>query len=406
MGLLAALDFHKRLQSGVVEECAEVEYQLYSLGEIYPPFLGDREHSIAARYIFRDFPFKLFSSSTPYDAPPQKLCLTFKAPYEVKKDTGTFQMSGIFSDEIAKEFAAFLSLVTRRRVFVGKQIRYNGLPIEQEVDLYQQSHFQERQRLKEIEPKEIYQLLENLQAMDRHIANGFILAMRLYHTAVEMMYTEPEFSYLFLVMSLEAISSIVYKDFWPSDVGNGRTEIDQSLDSSYSGWHKLCDTSTPERRVQVIKMLLTKAYLTFRKLSKFVNENVPERFWFETEDDAKPDYLTRIIEPGPDGLGHECISHSDITIQEWEKLKKESLTRVLRDIYTARSKLIHEGIRLPASIVGGHFSRIPIEAIDEITQLSHEGQTEYSPPIPPLLTFERLVSYSMVEFLRKQQGEV
>jgi hypothetical protein len=106
MGLLAVLDTHKKGKEG-----AEIEYKLYSWGEIFPPFLGDRAHSTAARFILTQFPFKLFSSSTPYDDPlPQKLCLTFKAPHEVKKGTEHTTISGIFAHEIAKEFAAFLSL--------------------------------------------------------------------------------------------------------------------------------------------------------------------------------------------------------------------------------------------------------------------------------------------------------
>lgn len=331
MGLLGALDFHKRLQSEVPEEYVEVEYQLYSWGEIYPPFLGDREHSIEARYILREFPFKLFSSSTPYDPLPQKLCLTFKAPHEVKKDTKTSHVSGIFPHEIAKEFTAFLSLITRRRVFIGKQMRYDGLPIEQEADLYQRSHFQERQKLKGIEPKEIYQLLKNLQVIDRRIANGFILAMRLYHSAVEMMYTDPEFSYLFLITCSEAISSVVYEDYRP----NNKEEF---LDSRFPGWGAPLKNLPPEQRRELKELLLRNEKFAFQKLSKFVNENVPERFWSETEDDAKPDYLTQTFEPSPDGSGRERILHSDVSIQDWEKIEKDGLTTVLRDIYDARSR--------------------------------------------------------------------
>ncbi len=403
MGLLEALDFYKNLQSGMTGECIEVEYRLYSWGEIYPPFWGDREHSVAARYILTEFPFKLFSSSTPYDPLPQKLCLTFKAPYKVKEDSEQIHISGIFADEIAKEFAAFLSLVTRRRVFVSRQIRYDGLPIEEETYLYQRSHFQERQRLKEINPEEIYQLLENLRIMDRRIGNGFIIATRLYHSAIEMMYTEPEFSYLFLVMSLEAISSIVYEkeDVMPSDIGDGCTELDQFLDSKYPGWRKLCDTSTSVCRKQVIDVLLTKEYFDRRKFSKFVNENAPERFWSETKDDAKPDYLERIIKPGPDGLGEEHISHNDITIQDWEKIEKIRLEQTLKNIYNARSKLVHEGMRLPLSIVVGHFKEIPVEALGGIRESLQKNLKTRDLKIPPLLTFERLVSYSTVEFLRK-----
>lgn len=402
MGLLEALDFFKQSQIGMTGECIELEYQLHSWGEIYPPFIGDREHSIAARYILTEFPFKLFSSSTPYDDPlPQKLCLTFKAPYEVRSDSKNFHSAAIYDDEeIAKEFAAFLSLVTRRRVFVNKGTRYEGLPIEKEVDIYQHAHFQEKQRLKEIKPREIYQLLYNLQAMKRKIANSFILAMRLYHSAIEMMYLEPEFSYLFLVMSLEAISSVVYEkeDVMPSDVGNGHSELDRFLDSTYSSWRKHCDISTPELKKQVIKMLLNSAYFTRLKISKFVSENVPDRFWIETTDDGKPDYLTSVFESS----GQERISHSDPTISYLEKIKKENLIQVIQDIYKARSNLIHAGIQLPASIVVGHFRTIPINALEEIIQTTYKGETKVT-SIPPLITFERLVSYSMVEFLNKQQ---
>ncbi len=87
MGLLNVLDSTEHKQEGV-----EIEYRLYSWGEKIPPFLGNREHEIAARFILPEFPFKLFSSSTPYDDPlPQKLCLTFKAPYEVKRNTKSRQ---------------------------------------------------------------------------------------------------------------------------------------------------------------------------------------------------------------------------------------------------------------------------------------------------------------------------
>ncbi len=388
MGLLAVLDSHKKGQEGV-----EIEYKLYSWGEIFPPFLGDREHSTAARFILAEFPFKLFSSSTPYDDPlPQKLCLTFKAPHEVKKDTGHTHISGIFAHEIAKEFAAFLSLFTRRRVFAEKQLRVDGLPIEQEGEIYQRSHFQERQRLKEIDPKEIYKLLDNLQALDRNIANGFILAMRLYHSAVGMMYVDPEFAYLFLVTALETISSVLFKDYKPEDE-------EEFLDSRFPDWKK---GLTEEQRISLKEVLLKSENFTFQKLLKFVTENLPEQFWDEKEDDAKPHYLSSVIWPGQDGKGEERISHSDIAINVFEKIEKVHLKRTLREVYDGRSGLVHEGIRLPESIVIGHFQNLPVGILGEMTAFGN--QTKRKPKIPPLLTFERLVSYSMVDFLRTQQG--
>jgi len=342
MGLLAVLDSHKNNQKGV-----EIEYRLYSWGEIFPPFLGNREQSTAARFILTEFPFRLFSSSTPYDDPlPQKLCLTFKAPHEVKKETEHAQTSGIFAHEISKEFAAFLSLITRRRVFAEKQLRVDGLPIEQEGVIYQRSHFQERQRLKEIDPKEIYQLLGKLQALDRNITNGFMLAMRLYHSAIEMMYVDPEFAYLFLVTALETISSVVYKDYGPENEK-------EFLNSRFPGWN---EGLTEEQRISLKEVLLRNENFTFQKLLKFVTENLPEKFWSETQDDAKPEYYTSVIGAGPDGKGEERISRADITIQDFEKIKKENLKKALRAIYSARSSLVHEGVRFPESIVLGYFN--------------------------------------------------
>lgn len=395
MGLLATLDLHKQVRSDEAAGAySEVEYRLISWGEIYPPFLGVREHSIAARYILRDFPFKLFSVSTPYSRVPQSLALTFRAPYELKKESDASHVSGIFADEIAKEFAAFLSLITRRRVFAAQQTRYDGLPLEQDSELYQRAHYQEGQRLKEIKPDEIYRLLLNLQAMQRSTANAFVLAMRLYHSAVEMMYTEPEFSYLFLVTCLEAISSAVYKDYKLSNEGDRPTELEEFLDSRFPGLDKLIVPLPLENRSRLVKVLLHEERFVFRKMLKFVMDNVPGMFFAETEDDAKPDYLTGVVKLGPDGLGKEEISHSDTTIGQSERIEEADLKRTLRNIYDARSRLVHEGIRLPESIVVGHFRSVPLGAAAEMTQLPL--------PLPPLITFERLVSYSMVEFLRKR----
>ena len=386
MGLLAVLDSHKNKNEGV-----EIEYRLYSWGEIFPPFLGDREHSTVARFILTEFPFKIFSSSTPFDDPlPQKLCLTFKAPHEVKKETEHVHIGGIFAHEIAKEFAAFLSLYTRRRVFAEKQLRVDGLPIEQEGEIYQRSHFQERQRLKEFDPKEIYQLLGKLQALDRNIANGFMLATRLYHSAVEMMYADPEFAYLFLVTALETISSVVYKDYEPENEK-------EFLNSRFPGWK---EGLIEEQRTSLKEVLLKNENFTFQKLLKFVAENLPERFWSETQDEAKPEYLTSIIGPGPDGKGEESISRADIAIKEFEKIEKEDLKKALRAVYSARSSLVHEGVRFPESIVMGYFRYVPAGVLGEMT--SRGFLDKWKPQIPPLLTFERMVSYSMVEFLNKQ----
>jgi hypothetical protein len=179
--------------------------------------------------------------------------------------------------------------------------------------------------------------------------------MRLYHSAVEMMYIDPEFAYLFLVTALETISSVVYKDYKPASEK-------EFLNSRFPGWN---EGLTEDQRTSLKEVMLKGENFTFQKLLKFVTENLPERFWSETQDDAKPEYLTSVIGPGPDGKGEKRISRSDITIQDFEKVEKEDLKKALRAIYDARSGLVHEGIRLPESIVIGHFRRVPIGVLGE-----------------------------------------
>jgi len=371
-GLLGALDFDKCSKSKKAEE---VEYQLYSWGEVYAIFSGDRGHSTEDRHILRCLPFKLFSSSIPEGPLPQKLCLTFRAPLETRHKG---HLVGNFPHEIAKEFTAFLSLITRRRIFVTKKTRSDGLPMEEEVEPYQYSHFQEKQMDKVIEPKEIKQLLDKLQAMDEHIANGFILGMRLYHSATEMMYTEPEFSYLFLISSLEAISSTVFRDWGP----NKR----DFLDKRFPGWIELEKALfSQEQKEKLRKLLLTNERFTRQKIVRFVEKYAPGRFYNETEDYAKP-------------------AHSPVSLKDWEKIEEKDLESVLKKVYEARSQLIHNGIRLPESIVIGHFRRVKAELMAELTERVIKYKGEFSLPIPPLLTFERLVSYSLVEFLRKYEN--
>jgi hypothetical protein len=294
-------------------------------------------------------------------------------------------------------------------------MRYEGLPIEAETEFYSRSHVQERQRLKEIQPKEIYRLLDNLQGMDRSIANGFIFAMRLYHSAIDAMFTEPEFSYLLLVTCLEAVSSAVFKDF----------EIDDEerfLDSRFPGWDKICNALPVEWKQKLKDLLLKNEPHTFGRLLKFVTKNVPAHFFLDEKDDAKPDYHVAVVGSGESlkefaqEYGIDYVVEADLngrmptrkhvvrspqTITEMERVNRDYLEQALRNTYDARSRLIHEGTRLPKSIAFGLSRGLPMEALAEMQEREESKRSHMK--IPPLLTFERLVSYSMVEFLSKQK---
>ena len=383
--LLEVLDFEKRRMTAAPEEYSIIEYQIYSTGEIIIPFIGDSEHSTLARHILNDFPFILFSSSTPCSNHlPQKLTVTFASPNITKIDEDHFHLGGEFPDEIASDFVAFLSLYTRRRLFPGGITRIGNLPISEQADTNNRI-IRIRQLPREIDTKDFYALLSNLQKMDRKIAETFILSMRLYYYAVNIMYSDPEFSYLLLIICLETIASIVNEKYMPNNIEN-------YLDSRFSGWKEIHDHISPALRNNLIQLLLRNEHFTLKKVQEFVLNNLPEKFWLDTIDDAKTDYLYGII----DGDG-EHYKKSDKIINEYEKITRDELQKVLQTIYNARSKLVHTGKRFPASISIGLYEKYNPEVFTDLLKNPNKKLE-----IPTVLTFERLVSYSMIEYLRKK----
>ena len=133
-----------------------------------------------------------------------------------------------------------------------------------------------------------------------------------------------------------------------------------------------------------------------------MTDSLPQSFWDGEEDDAKPDYISSVIVPGPNFMGEERLSRNSRKLMEWERLAKDELEDALRVVYRARSGLAHQGIPLPASIVVGHYTMIPSGAVNEMFQLA--AAQERKPKLPPLLTFERLVSAAMVGYLTRSGG--
>jgi hypothetical protein len=278
---------------------------------------------------------------------------------------------------------------------VVKQIRANGFPIERKVRLYDQEHHQEAQQSIEIESQEMKQLLKNIAFMDSEVAKGVILSLRLYHSAIMTMYTEPEFSYLFLIMSLEAIASVVCGYYSLEE-----SKVDGYLNSRFGNIiSELSDL--PEAKInRVRKKLLSNEHFTFKKVFQFVNKYCPDKFYSEEIDDAKPDRLYSVItEKG------KSIKKESKKIEDLEKFDKSELKKILRNAYNARSRFVHSGDRIKAMIIVGHYNHYPVATLSEIQQAYSElvgDDINYDSYIPPLLTLERLVSYSIVNFISSE----
>lgn len=73
-----------------------------------------------------------------------------------------------------------------------------------------------------------------------------------------------------------------------------------------------------ELKITFKEVLLKNEYFISKKFSKFVMENIPDKFWSEKDDDAKPDYLYSLIKSDSE----EKIEHSDKMITEYELIEK------------------------------------------------------------------------------------
>ena len=135
--------------------------------------------------------------------------------------------------------------------------------------------------------------------MDRYIANGYILAIRFYHTAVQMLYMIQN-SHISFLSHVQAIS-VIFKDYQPVDKN-------KFPDSEFPRMEEVCKVPSRGPTRLFTELLLGNEMYTFRKLARFVNDYLPESFWSEMEDDAKPEYLYGIIGLGPDGQAEERLS--------------------------------------------------------------------------------------------------
>jgi len=134
-----------------------------------------------------------------------------------------------------------------------------------------------------------------------------------------------------------------------------------------------------------------------------VEKFLPEKFWNEEYDDAKPESLSARIGVDEDGQPREYIERDKGKIEDYEKIERSRLRPSLSALYKARSNLVHCGEPLPTSIVVGLHDRIPAEAVQELLQKALGIKSKDR--VPTLLTLERLVAYCLVEFLSHSRDE-
>lgn len=404
--LLAVLDYDHDLQTATSEtETAKPSSRpLRSWGELQVRNTGSAQGEDGQIVILDEYPFRLSAERVASDDDlPQRLTLTFRVTNWTRAYRSNVLLSSTFADEAAAEFTAFLSLVTRRRILAfvrGAVPDDKARSTEDQARLPLGAATQRNQGPRIVEPADIYRCLENLRTIDRKIARGFVLASRLYHAAVGMMYEEPELSYVLLVMCLEAISSAAYRGWRPELEGENEEGI---LDKEFPGWRVIPETGEQSRRLRAflhrhLENLLKNRPVSFQKLLRFVREYIPDEYWSESADDARP---TSIAETLPFHLYRTSGESVPYDLRNLERLPRDNLEEGLRAVWQRRNELVHGAKRFPESIVFGLSRLLRVETAVQMAALSETENGQPKLPIPSLLGFERLVSYTMLAYLWK-----
>ncbi len=203
------------------------------------------------------------------------------------------------------------------------------------------------------------------------------------------MYSDPDLSYLFLVISIETMASAVFKDYQLND-----QEKKQFLIGKYGKefWDDYV-SGTKHKDVLVEKLLNVETFSS-RKFREFIIEYLPDRFFLESSDEARPRNMSCTI-------GHVGPTLSDkgkpvdfSKILPYEKYDKSNLKKIINSAYNMRSKFVHESESFPKSILLGLYQNIPVESL--VPVLREKGQPL---SVPTLRTIERIAGYTIKNFL-------
>ena len=325
---------------------------------------------------------------------PQAIRVAFNPPLEEKVATKSLTSAGVCVFETLEEFAALLAVFTRRRVFVRWEDGFYGQGLDDSPCFHGSNH-QEPQRTISFDENAFRGLLRQLVDMPRELAEAFMSAVRLYGRALETLYTQPQMSYLLLVMALEAVSCEAVPT--PS-----RDERCARLDAQYPKWRGDLEGIGGKRRNRLIVMLLRADSTSFYKLNKFVKSYLPSSFWSARVDNAKPVFADRSQSYSRLAFGARLrVPDDPLELASYERFRPVQLETKLLGAYSARSKFVHTGRRLPETITLGLSPDISDLAAAQYEALRIDGKDSGIPDLPTLLTLERLVSCTLVNFLER-----
>ena len=365
------------------DTCVRVEYRLLCSGMLYPGhFLGDWDHSDAARILMR-VPFELLVSSSPLDDYPQELALRFIASHASQTEDGSPLLH--YPDaEIAADIASFLTLFCRRLITVSIKTReqyqsrcvppiLSDFPVPT-LRTIRFSHWKARPlefaygmdgiKVKSNHPPplpvDVGQLIGTFfQIPKMPFPSAIVRAARLYAAALERIETQWETSYQLLISASETLAGAVLKGWEP--------DIPAKLNSK-------------------------SALISYATKKENLNREVAERLALEASKDNpwSSRKFSKFLLDHVDRLG---LQQKDTLFPVPQELcpRSEEIDKALKEIYRTRSGATHEGFSYPATAAIGLSPLVPANVLSALlTKKDH---------FPPVAWFERVVNSAICGYL-------
>ncbi|QDU62192.1 hypothetical protein Pan216_30590 [Planctomycetes bacterium Pan216] len=374
MSLLEYIRAAARAECKAESEYFEAEFRLLCSGTLYPDGIdGDWTKSDGARLLLVD-PFQLIIASQPLNSFPQEIALRFKWCLETTI-AGSTCSDSLQTKDIAGDIAALMTLLCRRLVTVGSEVRRRYYGLEQENPLHDFPFplvNAERPAQWTPRPIEIHTSQNghwvsahdsqpvgfsrhSIRSILRHLpelpsGKDVLRAAHRYSLAMELIEREPEIAYQLLVSAVETIAGSVLKDCSPS--------TEEQLKSKNNLLKAIEDTGVCEEDAQRIVLQDKSNSWSRWKFRKFL-----ATFVAEDEIEANDDLFTAPLKYLP---------------------KKADFKGAINDIYSKRSGASHSGVPLPPSATIGICPAIPNEVIETVTR----GEKVF----PPIVWFERIVN--------------
>jgi hypothetical protein len=367
----------------------QVEYRLVCSGELYNRRVEtfDWRKSDVTRMLLEK-PFTLLVISQPFDTYPQELCARLTVAWVTERGThgtGTSSVTFLPDEDIVEDACAILTLLSRRLIspVVKTMQRPNaGVPTPSWfqsqvpvpiVDRFRVVAWPRRplsvmtstsgQTVKFNEPPPVGVDHEALAAFLAHLgtrekAQDIVYAARQYKTALELIEQRPDTAYLALVSVVETLASIALATYEPEESERIAIKANVARRAREFGLY--------EAQADQIALEATKGdrWLT-RKFVKFCKDYCP---------------VSELSKPDPVFM-----------LPEFLKPVARDFEDCLKNIYSARSKILHVAVPFPP---GAGIGTSPMIKVQDLP-LDPLGKLE----IPPVTWFERVVSVASRRYL-------